>query len=47
MNSYMGYMGGYNQMGYGGYGVGNPQQNNPMEGNSFRSIYGVLGKFID
>lgn len=45
MNSYMG---GYNNQmsygGYGGHGMGNPQQNNPMEAGAFRNVYGIIGK---
>lgn len=41
MNSYVG---GYNQMGHGGYGMGNPQQSNPMEAGAFRNVYGIIGK---
>jgi hypothetical protein len=42
MNSYMG---GYNQMNQGGYGMGNAPQNNPMEAGAFRNVYGIIGKF--
>ncbi len=39
MNSYMG---GYNQMGYGG--MMNPGMNNQsMEAGPFRNVYGVIG----
>lgn len=43
MNSYMG---GYNQMSYGGFGgqgMGNAPQNNPMEAGAFRNVYGIIG----